>query len=55
VKFQVEYVFLDEPRPRKSHFETVEAPDAEEAKLQLWTSMQLAGDRVSVVKVTEVE
>lgn len=52
MKFAVTFVYLDEATPREVHTETVEATDAEEAKLHVWTKYQLAGDRVSPINAT---
>lgn len=49
--WNVEFVYLDEATPREIHTTTVDAPDAEEAKLLVWTKRQLAGDRASVTSV----
>ena len=49
--FDVEYVYLDEATPRDVHTTTVKAADEEEAKLLVWTALQLGGDRVSVTHV----
>lgn len=52
--FSVTFVYLDEATPRDVHTETVEATDAEEAKLHVWTQYQLAGDRVSATSATPI-
>lgn len=52
--FEVEFVYLDEAPPRTLHTMQVDAPDAEEAKLAAWVTMQLGGDRISVSDVIEI-
>lgn len=53
--YLVQYMYLDEATPRDVHTTTVTAVDEEEAKLAVWTTRQLAGDRVSVTSVQLTE